>query len=459
MELYQLRQFAAVAKYENMTRAAESLNVAQPAVSKTIRNLESELGAELFERTGKGLRRTEQGDILLRYARTILEAERDARGEIEESLHRTGGLCICALSCAERISEILAGFSAEYGNLDLRISSTPEGSDLLLDSAVSRDEVPAGAVLLYDEEMCVAVPEGHRYADRESVSLTELADDPFIALSNSQSFRQISEHIFRSAGVEMHAAIECDSAALQIRLLSCGMGVALVASGEWRQVCEDAGVRLLHIKDAQCRRYIYVQTLGRFRTQCICALSCAERISEILAGFSAEYGNLDLRISSTPEGSDLLLDSAVSRDEVPAGAVLLYDEEMCVAVPEGHRYADRESVSLTELADDPFIALSNSQSFRQISEHIFRSAGVEMHAAIECDSAALQIRLLSCGMGVALVASGEWRQVCEDAGVRLLHIKDAQCRRYIYVQTLGRFRTQSIRAFTAYLERYFAQMA
>ena len=65
MELYQLRQFAAVAKYENMTRAAQSLNVAQPAVSKTIRNLESELGAALFERTGKGLRRTEQGDILL----------------------------------------------------------------------------------------------------------------------------------------------------------------------------------------------------------------------------------------------------------------------------------------------------------------------------------------------------------------------------------------------------------
>ena len=102
MELYQLRQFAAVAKYENMTRAAESLNVAQPAVSKTIRNLESELGAELFERTGKGLRRTEQGDILLRYARTILEAERDARGEIEESLHRTGGIWICASAVRPR---------------------------------------------------------------------------------------------------------------------------------------------------------------------------------------------------------------------------------------------------------------------------------------------------------------------------------------------------------------------
>ena len=97
MELYQLRQFAAVAKYENMTRAAESLNVAQPAVSKTIRNLESELGAELFERTGKGLRRTEQGDILLRYARTILEAERDARGEA-----CTGQVVCASVRCRAR---------------------------------------------------------------------------------------------------------------------------------------------------------------------------------------------------------------------------------------------------------------------------------------------------------------------------------------------------------------------
>lgn len=88
VEIYQLRQFAAVAKTENMTRAAQSLSMAQPAVSKTIRNLESELGAELFERTGKGLRRTEQGDILLRYARAILNAELDARREIEEgSVH------------------------------------------------------------------------------------------------------------------------------------------------------------------------------------------------------------------------------------------------------------------------------------------------------------------------------------------------------------------------------------
>ena len=266
VEIYQLRQFAAVAKTENMTRAAQSLSMAQPTVSKTIRNLESELGAELFERTGKGLRRTEQGDILLRYARAILNAELDARREIEESLHRAGGLCICALSCVERLSDILAGFAAEYGNADFRIGSTPEGSDLLLDCAVSRDEVPAGAEVLFDEKICIAVPDGHRFADCGAVSLTELADDPFIALSGSESFQQVSEHIFRSAGIAMHAAIECDSLALQSRLLSCGMGIALAAAGEWRQLCEEGSVHLLHIRDAECRRYIYVQQLSRFET-------------------------------------------------------------------------------------------------------------------------------------------------------------------------------------------------
>ena len=229
VEIYQLRQFAAVAKTENMTRAAQSLSMAQPAVSKTIRNL-------------------------------------DARREIEESLHRAGGLCICALSCVERLSDILAGFAAEYGNADFRIGSTPEGSDLLLDSAVSRDEVPAGAEVLFDEEICIAVPDGHRFADCGAVSLTELADDPFIALSGSESFQQVSEHIFRSAGIAMHAAIECDSLALQSRLLSCGMGIALAAAGEWRQLCEEGSVHLLHIRDAECRRYIYVQQLSRFET-------------------------------------------------------------------------------------------------------------------------------------------------------------------------------------------------
>ena len=177
-------------------------------------------------------------------------------------------------------------------------------------------------------------------------------------------------------------------------------------------------------------------------------------MDEILSGFAAAHGPADLRIGSTPEGSDLLLDSAVSRDEVPEGAEVLCEEEICLAVPAGHRLAAREAVSLTELAGDPFIALSNSQSFQQVSDYIFQSAGIAAHAAIECDSAALQLKLLSCGMGVALVAAGDWQQA--DADVRLLHILDARCRRYVYMKVLSGFRTRLLRDFQAYVRGYFA---
>ena len=139
---------------------------------------------------------------------------------------------------------------------------------------------------------------------------------------------------------------------------------------------------------------------------------------------------------------------------MPEGAEVLCEEEICLAVPAGHRLAAREAVSLTELAGDPFIALSNSQSFQQVSDYIFQSAGIAAHAAIECDSAALQLKLLSCGMGVALVAAGDWQQA--DADVRLLHILDARCRRYVYMKVLSGFRTRLLRDFQAYVRGYFA---
>lgn len=267
MELYQLKQFAAAAEQENMTRAAEQLNIAQPAISKTIHHLERELGALLFERTGKGLRRTEQGDILLRYAKQILQAEEDARREIAESAQQAGSLRICALSLSEQIGEILSGFTQVCGDIRLRVTTTPERSDLLLDSAVSREDIPADAELLGSEEICLAVPSSHRLAKQDSVALSELTEDSFITLRNSHSFRQVSEHIFRSVGLNPRIAIECDSAALQNRLISLGMGVALVASNAWQQMQQDGNLRLLHIRDADCRRFLYVRTLSRYQTR------------------------------------------------------------------------------------------------------------------------------------------------------------------------------------------------
>lgn len=79
MEIFQLIQFQAVAELEHMTRAAERLNLAQPALSRTIQNLENELEAPLFDRSGRRMRLNENGRILLRYSRQILSSIQDAK--------------------------------------------------------------------------------------------------------------------------------------------------------------------------------------------------------------------------------------------------------------------------------------------------------------------------------------------------------------------------------------------
>src|SRR5262245_28194634 len=79
MELRHLRYFVAVAEMENVSRAAtEKLHVAQPSLSRQIRDLEDEVGVPLFERTGKSVRLTDAGRAFLEEARAILKLADDA---------------------------------------------------------------------------------------------------------------------------------------------------------------------------------------------------------------------------------------------------------------------------------------------------------------------------------------------------------------------------------------------
>jgi LysR family transcriptional regulator, benzoate and cis,cis-muconate-responsive activator of ben and cat genes len=85
VSLAQVEYFVAVSEAGHVGRAAESLRVAQPAVSRQIRNLEDELGVRLFERTPRGMKLSPEGRVFLEHARAILEKVADARRSVVRS--------------------------------------------------------------------------------------------------------------------------------------------------------------------------------------------------------------------------------------------------------------------------------------------------------------------------------------------------------------------------------------
>jgi LysR family hca operon transcriptional activator len=83
MSLAQIEYFVAVSETGHVGRAAEALRIAQPAVSRQIRNLEDELGARLFVRSARGMQLSEAGDVFLEHARVILAQIDDARRAVQ----------------------------------------------------------------------------------------------------------------------------------------------------------------------------------------------------------------------------------------------------------------------------------------------------------------------------------------------------------------------------------------
>ena len=233
MELYQLRQFQAAARHKNMTRAANELCIAQPALSKTIHKLEEEFGAQLFIRNKKGLECTRQGEILLEYADRILALSEDAARAVSESLGDAGEIRLCLRSSAVLVSNVLKDFIHEHPHVSFSISSEPKGCDLLIDSVSSAYDIPDNAHLLMTEEICLAVSSSHPLAHTGHISVEQMMDEKFIDLADTPSYAGVFNSIFSKCKKTPPIAYSCNDYILQGKLISLGLGVSFVASVTW----------------------------------------------------------------------------------------------------------------------------------------------------------------------------------------------------------------------------------
>jgi len=239
MELLQLQYFLEVARLEHVTEAARSLHVTQSSLSKTIQRLEEDLGVPLFDRTGRKLRLNEFGTRFLRRAERALFELEQGKQEISDLCSPEYGTLELAVTTASTLPNILGAFRKKRPHVQFHVQmlTTQEMAtrlhrgevDFCLSSPPIQGDDIECQIVLYDP-ILVAVPKGHRLADRSSVSLSELSEEWFVGVKRGYGTRDLVDAECQSAGFVPQYVYEGDEPARLSALVEAGIGIAFIPS-------------------------------------------------------------------------------------------------------------------------------------------------------------------------------------------------------------------------------------
>lgn len=265
MELNQLEYFKELAALCHFTAAAQQISISQPALSRSIKRLETELGVPLFDRIGKSVRLTQYGEIFLTHALKALQ-------EIEN-----GKQSIATLSSPEK-GIVQLGFLHSFGSylvpklvkesillypqiqFTLTQSSSAHLFQLLTDGEIDlllcakppeKDDI--NWQQLCNEELFVVVPLTHHLSHRQAIMLHEIATEPYITFKPQYGLRRLCEQFFSAAGLSPHITFEGDEIITIASFVAAGLGVALIPHVPG---LEHLDLRFLPVSKPQCVRPI-----------------------------------------------------------------------------------------------------------------------------------------------------------------------------------------------------------
>ena len=240
MDESELRAFTALARELRFTRAARSLNVSQPTLSRLVQRLERQLGAKLVVRAPQGVVLTDAGERFLPHAERALASIDSGVAEVSElSGEPRGEVRLGALPTvvAYVLPPVVAAFHKSYPAVKLIVH---EGFTSILEAKVARGELDLAlvgyppkseelsAMLLWREEHRLAIPPHHRLAgSKKPIALQALIDEPFVVIPGTIGMRKMEE-VCAAAGKRPSVALETDNLESVRRMIEAGLGVSLV---------------------------------------------------------------------------------------------------------------------------------------------------------------------------------------------------------------------------------------
>ncbi|MBZ5753917.1 LysR family transcriptional regulator [Metabacillus rhizolycopersici] len=240
MEWQQIEYFQVVARLQHITRAAEILLISQPALSRSIARLEEELGVPLFERQGRSISLNSYGQLFLQRADRIMKEFQDGKQEIQDLLDPDYGnvsFGFMPTLGTYLIPNLINSFRSNYPNINFQFKQN--GNDLLLkqldsgeidfclvSSIESKDQFQW--IQLWREELFLIVPSIHHLAKHESITLQEIADEPFVLLEKGNGLRGITDQLFEEAGITPKITFEGEEVHTVAAFVAAGLGVTII---------------------------------------------------------------------------------------------------------------------------------------------------------------------------------------------------------------------------------------
>lgn len=253
MDLRQLRHFLTLAEECHFGRAAARLHVAQPALSQQVKQLERELGVSLFNRSTRHVELTEAGRHLVEHARVLVaEEERTLAHMRELATGHAGRVSVGFIGTAtyDVLPRVARTVRARLPGITLDLRGETLNPELVeglrsgvFDLAVLRgsvDEEDISTLPLRSEPLVAVVPAHHRLADRPSIPLADLAEEPFV-IHPSRHRSSMYDLVLAAcgrAGFAPAQVLEVGETATLVVLVAAGHGVALVP----------ASVQSLHVE-------------------------------------------------------------------------------------------------------------------------------------------------------------------------------------------------------------------
>ena len=250
MDFRELSYVAAIAKYQNITKASEALYITQPNLSKFLSTLENDLGLKLFKRADKKYVPTYAGQRYLEYAKNILESKASLDSELADIIKRDIGVLNIGLPnmrCTYMLPKTLPEFNKKYPNVKINVF---EGTSAMIDKRLLEGEIDLAFYSkpyelnqhieyekLATEELLICTCKNHNvknFSVKKRIDLSALKGERLILLSPEQRTGQISRYYLQKNNISLENSITTNNMPAVISLTEQGWGVSFIFESHLR---------------------------------------------------------------------------------------------------------------------------------------------------------------------------------------------------------------------------------